>query len=329
MTIAPVRIRTALAALAVSVLALSGCSSSSQTESPAADSSAPAQLSVGVTPIANAASLYLGIDQGFFEAENLTIEPKIIQAAASAIPSLLNNELQFALISPVPTLTAASKGLPVQIALANDHYGEGADYVDAAALIASPGSGAASIADLEGKTIAVVGLKSAPELATRRALENAGVDGGSVKFVEIAYPDMVSALQSDRVDAAVVVDPFLAQAKAAGLATLAQPFVDGLGGQVGTTWVTSTAFTTGSADVAERFHRAMTKAIEYAAANPDEVRRIMGTYTELSDDALANALLPVFDPEVSEKDIQFIADAMLDEGFIETAFDVQDVLWRP
>lgn len=327
MTSSPRRRVALLAALAASALAFAGCSA----DAPPApgDDSAPAELALGVTPIANAATVYLGIEQGFFEDENLEITPTIIQAASAAIPSLLNDELQFALVSPVPTVTAASKGLPVQIVLANDKYGEGEDYVDGAALVASAGSGLNDISELAGKTVAVVGLKSAPELATRKALEGAGVDADAVDFVEIAYPDMVAALESDRVDAAVVVTPFLSQAKAAGLAVLAQPFVDGLGGEVGTTWITSSQFAGANADVVERFKRAMTTAVDYAAANPDEVRRIMATYTEMSEEALANALLPVYSSDITDENVQFFSDAMLEAGFIDESFDTTGVLWRP
>lgn len=325
------RRRVALLTAIASIAALSGCAGGASTGTGSEVSSVgeTAQLTVGVTPIANAASLYLAIDQGFFEEESLAVSPTLIQTASAAIPSLLNNELQFALVSPVPTVTAASKGLPTRVVLANDHYGEGGDYVDAAALVASAGSGITDVAGLEGKTLAVVGLKSAPELAMRLTLEAEGVDPDSVDFVEIAYPDMVSALQSDRVDAAVVVDPFLSQAKAAGLTLLSQPFIDGLGGEIGTTWIASETYLSQNADVGERFRTAMTKAIDYAAENPDEVRRIMGTFTEMSEQALANALLPVYDSSVTPENLQHFSDAMYEQGFIESKFDAVNVLWQP
>ncbi|MFV0319215.1 MAG: ABC transporter substrate-binding protein [Microbacterium sp.] len=315
---------------ALAAMTLAGCASGPTSESlPSGEATPAATITVGVTPIANAAPVYLGIDQGFFEEQNLEVTPTIIQAAAAAIPSLLNDELQFALVSPVPTITGASKGLPLNIVLANDHYGSGADFLDGAALIASANSGLSDVTELEGKTIAVVGLRSAPELAMRLTLEANDVDPDSVDFVEIAYPDMVSALQSDRVDAAVVVTPFLTQAKADGLALLSQPFVDGLGGEVGTTWVASSTFLDEEPDVAVRFTTAMTKAVAYAAENPAEVRRIMATYTEMSEQALANALLPVYNSQITDANIQFFADAMYAQGFIEDEFDTAGVLWKP
>ena len=98
----------------------------------------------------------------------------------------------------------------------SDRYPDDASN-DTTALIVNPESGITSVADLEGRTIAIVGLRSGPEVATRVVLDEAGVDSESVSFVELAYPDMVAAVQGDRVDAAFIVDPFLSKAKAEGL----------------------------------------------------------------------------------------------------------------
>ncbi|GMM97686.1 hypothetical protein MTsN4n12_30980 [Microbacterium sp. MTN4-12] len=315
------------AIVAAAALMLTSCAGSSSQSS--ADGEAElTSIAVGMTPIANAAPVYLAIQEGFFEDEGLKVTPTTIQAAAAAIPSLINDELQFALVSAVPTITAASKGLPVRVVAANDHYNPDATATDAAALVASAGSGITDMADLGGATVAVVGLKSAPELATRVALEKVGVDPSTVDFVEISYPDMVPALQSDRVDAAVVVDPFLSQVKEAGLSVIGQPFLDGLAGEVGTTWIAADAFVSQNADTAAGFVRAIEKAVAYAAENPDAVREIMGTYTETDPEVLAKSLLPVFDSSISSGDLQYYADTMLDQGFIAESYDASELLWQ-
>lgn len=316
-----------LGALTVAAaLTLTACASGEG--DPASGDTELASVAVGMTPIANAAPVYLAIQEGFFEEEGLEVTPTTIQAAAAAIPSLINDELQFALVSAVPTITAASKGLPVRVVTANDHYNPDAAATDAAALVASAGSGITEMSDLAGATVAVVGLKSAPELATRVALEGAGVDPSSVEFVEISYPDMVPALQSDRVDAAVVVDPFLSQVKEAGLSVVGQPFLDGLAGEVGTTWIASDSFVSQNPEEAAAFVRAIGKAIKYAADNPDAVREIMGTYTETSPEVLAETLLPVFDSAIASEDLQYYADIMVAQGFIAESYDASELLWQ-
>lgn len=152
------------------------------------------KLSVDITPIANAASLYVAIDQGFFEDEGLTVTPEVIQNASTAVPSLLNDELQVALMTSVPAVTAASKGVPIEIVSGNDRYPEDPSG-DTTALVAASGSGVETAGDLGGKTVAVVGLKSAPELALRIVLRDSGVDPDDVEVVEIAYPDMSGGMQ--------------------------------------------------------------------------------------------------------------------------------------
>ena len=43
-------------------------------------------LKVGVIPIADVAPLYLGVEQGFFEEENLKIEPQLAEGGAAIVP---------------------------------------------------------------------------------------------------------------------------------------------------------------------------------------------------------------------------------------------------
>lgn len=320
------RSRFTVATIAVVTVFLGGCAAGqTATSSPGAT----AQIKVGVTPIGNAAPLYLGIEKGFFADENLDVEPSIIQSPAATIPSLINGELQFALVSPIPTITAASKGLPIQIAVGNDHYTSDPDSDQGAAILASAHSGITSAAGLAGKTIAVVGLKSGPELTVRLALKAEGVDASTVSFVEIAYPDMAAALQNDRVDAALIVDPFLAQAKAAGLTQIMQPYGIGLPGRTSVGWISSSTYLTSNSDAAKRFRTAMEKSVQYAADHPDEVRDIIGTYTQLSDEARKKMVLPLFNSAVDQGDLQFYADAMLEQGFINSSFDASGLLWQP
>lgn len=319
--------RTRAVAVVAAGLMLTACGAGSGGSTTTSDGLSEVQ--VGVTPIANAAPLYLGIEQGFFEEVGLKVEPKTIQAASSTIPSLLNNQQQFAMVSAVPTITGVSKGIKIQTVTGNDRYSDDPDAPDGAALIASDGSGITKASELAGSTIAIVGLKSAPELAVRRALKASDVDPSTVKFVEIAYPDMVPALRSDRVDAALVVDPFLAEARAAGLELVMQPFAEGLPGKVGTTWIAASSLIESDAHVVDRFARAMDKSIEYAADHPDAVREVLGTYTKLPPKARNSAILPHFDSHLSDDDLQFYADTMVDEGFIADDLDASGVLWKP
>ncbi len=319
----------AIAGLAAAMIVLSGCTGEggAGAGSSAQSDDQVTELTVGITPIANAANLYIAIDQGYFDDEGLVVTPSVIQTAATAIPSLLNDELQLALMTSVPVITAASKGLPVVVASGNDRYpvdGVG----DTTALIAAPDSGVSSVEGLADKTVAVVGLKSAPELALRVVLEEAGVDPADVEIVEIAYPDMVSALQSDRVDAAFVVDPFLSEAEAAGLVPISQPFTEGLGGMTALTWVAGEQFANANPETITKFTTAIQRAAEYANENPEAVRAVLPTFTSLSPEAIENSVIPLYDSSLSEADVENYVELMEREGFIEAGYDPSDLLWK-
>ena len=320
------RTLTAISALSAGVLLLAGCSASGA--APQESAGGPVALAVGVTPIANAAHVYIAEQQGFFKDENLDVTATTIQTAATAIPSLLNNELQMALMTSVPIVTAASKGLPIRVVSGSDRYPLDPKH-DTTALVAAPGGGVGSLKDLSGKTVAVVGLKSAPELALRVLLKDSGVDPEQVKVVEIAYPDMVPALQSNRVDAAFVVDPFLSKARAAGLEVIGRPFTDGIGGMSALEWVASDAFTKSNPDAVQRFTKAMKRAGEYANEHPEAVRKVLPEFTSLSPDAVAKSVIPTYDTKLGVEDIQAFADLMTKEGFINDGYDPANLIWTP
>jgi NitT/TauT family transport system substrate-binding protein len=283
---------------------------------------------VGVTPILNAAPLYLGIEQGFFADEGLDVTPQVIQAAATAIPSMLNGELQFALISAVPVITARGQGLPVAAVTGNDVYAATAEE-DGAALVVAADSPVQDTGDLAGTTLAVVGLRSAPELATRLALQEAGVDPGSVEFVEVPYPEMASAVAEGRVDGALTVDPFLQQGLAQGLRVAGHPFSEALPDVTGLAWVGVLPYLQDNPDAAEAFARAMARSVEYAAEHPDEVRTSGAEFTQLPPQALAAVTLPAFDADLDADELDQIAGYMVDQGFVEEAPDLSDLVWQP
>ncbi|MEU6412905.1 MqnA/MqnD/SBP family protein [Microbispora sp. NPDC046933] len=280
---------------------------------------------VGVTPLLNAAPLYLGIKKGFFTSEGLAVTAKTIQTAATAIPSMLKGELQYALVSTVPAINARVQGLQINMVLGNDVYAQEAKD-DGAAILVRADSRIKKSADLAGATIGVVGLKSMPELAVRLAMRQAGADPGSAQFVELPYPEMNSAVKQGRVDAVLSADPFLQQGLDQGLRQACAPYSEALPKVTGLTWIGAGPYLQEHSDVAQRFVRAMTKSVQYAAEHPDEVRAVAGTFTTIPAKALAGIRLPIFDPRLETAQVEKIAKAMVTEKFITKEPDLNGLV---
>ncbi len=69
-------------------------------------------------------------------------------------------------------------------------------------------------ADLKGHTIAIPSRFSTHNILLRRLLASVGLDASKdVKLVELAPPEMVTALATKRIDAFIVAEPFGAQAE--------------------------------------------------------------------------------------------------------------------
>ena len=198
-------------------------------EEPAGSGSAPEQaeavtLKVGVIPIADVAPLYLGIKKGFFKEENLTIEPQLAEGGAAIIPSVMSGDYQIGFSNAVSLLIAASKDLPVQI-ISQGVLGGTTEDDAWDAVVVPKGSDVKSIEDLAGKTIAVNTLNNIGPVTINNALEKAGVDYKSVKYVEVPFPEMGAALEANRVDAAFTVEPAYSGAVGAGGTSIFSSYV--------------------------------------------------------------------------------------------------------
>jgi taurine ABC transporter substrate-binding protein len=126
---------------------------------------------------------------------------KFFASGPAAMSALASNSLQFMCGIGIPPLVSGiSQGLPLAIVFNQERY------TSAAGIVVRPGKGIKTVADLKGKTIAIVaGSQSSFELAT--FLKQAHVPLGSVRQLNMAPPQMRVAWTTKSIDAAIVWDP--------------------------------------------------------------------------------------------------------------------------
>ncbi len=118
----------AAAALIAAAGTLAACSSSPAPAGPSDGPSKgastgpvqPTTVNVAVLPTANMAALYLGQQQGFFEAGGLTLNITTVGGGADEIAGLQSGSFDFIAVGYVPLYAAAAHGLPLKLILAND-----------------------------------------------------------------------------------------------------------------------------------------------------------------------------------------------------------------
>jgi NitT/TauT family transport system substrate-binding protein len=306
-----------LAAGVALTLATAGCGDDDDSSSGGDQaSSEPTKITVGTLPIANAAPMYLGMEKGFFKDEGLEIKPHVGEGGAALIPALLSGDDQFSFVGVIPAITAVGKDVPVRIVTSSDDAAATEDK-DWQTLVVPKGSSIKSVEDLPGKTVAVNALRGLAEVVISRSLEKQGVNYRDVKLLEVPFPEMPAALDGGRVDAALLTEPFLSQVLAEGGTQIDAPSVETLPSFPNGVYITSEEYLAENEDVVDRFASAMNKSLDYAKANPDEVRAIIPTYTQVPKAAAEQLRLPAFDSELDQKGIELEADLTAKYGIVD------------
>jgi NitT/TauT family transport system substrate-binding protein len=92
------------------------------------------------------------------------------------------------------------------------------------------------------------------------------------------------------------------------------------------TYFASKQYIADSRDVVDRFTRAMQKSLEYASAHDDEVRAIVGTYTEIPQAVLDKMNLPTWKSDLNRPTIEQTSAAAKEYGFIEEEPSLDDLI---
>src|SRR5690606_28039155 len=67
-------------------------------------------------------------------------------------------------------------------------------------------------------------------------------------------------------------------------------------------------------ELVEKFVTAMNHSLSYAESNPEEVRRILGTYTEMDEQLIEDIRLPAFPPDSSIESVQAVGAMTKEDG---------------
>ena len=162
---------------------------------------------------ANLWPVTVGMQKGFFAAEDIKIDLVFVQANAGVIQQLTVNAVNVSVGSGlVDPIRGVDKGAPLAIArieMQRPPY----------ALLAKPAI--KKIKDLKGKVVSVGGAKDITRIFFERMLEPAGVKPSDVDQIYAgATSARLAALQSGAADAAILTAPYNFHAEAEGFTNL-------------------------------------------------------------------------------------------------------------
>lgn len=285
----------------------------------------PDKVNVGVIPILDVAPIYLGKEKGFFSQRDIELTLTQAQGGSAIVPAVSSGQYQFGFSNVVSMMLASSKGLPLKV-VANGVGSTGEDGKDFGSILVKGDSPVKTAADLAGKSIAVNTLKNIADTSVRASVRKAGGDPKSIKLVEMQFPDMPAALAAGRVDAAFMVEPFQSAARAQGARSVASSYVDVAPNLTVAVYFTSEQLTKSNPDLVQRFTEAMKESLAYADAHPDEAREIIGTYTKIEKDVIAQVTLPKWPADINRQSVEVLGDLMVTDGVLKEKPDLAKLL---
>jgi NitT/TauT family transport system substrate-binding protein len=309
--------------VAAVLMVAAGCGSSDD-QSGGASGGGPQQVKVGIIPILDVAPIYLGKQKGFFTSRNIELTLESGQGGAAIVPGVVSGQFQFGFSNVTSLLIAQSRGLPLKV-VSNGVASTGKDKADYGGVVTRDDT-IKTAADLAGKQVAVNTLKNIGDSTIRASVRKAGGDPSSIKFVELAFPDMPAALEAGRVDAVWVVEPFLSATIAQGGRLVASNYVDAAPDLTVAVYFTSEQLMRSDPDLVKRFTEAMTESLAYADAHPDEARQVLTSYTQIDEAVIKELTLPKWPAEINRASVETLATLAVQDGLVTEQPDLAALL---
>jgi NitT/TauT family transport system substrate-binding protein len=280
---------------------------------------------LGYMKIVDNAAMFMAMEKGFFKAEGLELETVPMAGGAVIVQGVTSGDLQIGWTNVISLYQAHVEGFDFKLVAG------GATSVKAPkeshALIVTKASPINRAKDLEGKTVAVNTLNNIVHLMAMAWIDKNGADASKVKFVELPFPQMGAALDSARVDAISVHEPFAtATLEKAATRVLAYPWGDVIPKFLIASWFASNKWIAKNKPAVQGFVRAINRGTELIEADPAAARAAMIKWAGLNPDLAGKIGLPAFEKGVSEKDLQVTIDLTHKYKLISRGFKAKEVI---
>jgi len=293
-------------------------------------------LTMGAVGALSDAGIFIAMEKGFFRDEGLDVELVSFKAGPQIIPSLATGQTQVSGTTVSPSLfNALSRGIAMKIVADKGQVSKGFGWA-AIAVRSDLADGVKDFRDLKGRKI---GLPSkAVSLYTQlgKALESGGLSVSDVDLVEIGFPDMVAAFANKAIEAAMLIEPFIALVVERKVAVRWKGVEDyyPFKAQNGVI-VYAEQFATQQPEAAERWMIAYLRGVRayrdavVRGADRDAIYAILAKHTQVKDRALYPKMQPTdlaADGRVEVRSLEWDQDWFLRLGMQRERADLSKVI---
>jgi NitT/TauT family transport system substrate-binding protein len=261
-------------------------------------------------------------EAGIFKKYGIDATITTFNGGGAIVAAIAGGSLDAGFSNVTSAVAAIQRGIPIMILhAANLTATRHAD----ALLMKARGSKLKTGADLNGKIIAVTTLGGTLQLGAEQWIDKNGGDSKTVHFVEVPTSNMAAALKQNRIDAAMVSEPFLTEAKA-DIDLIADAFSAIAPQWISATFVVSKAWVTANPDAARRFVAAMHETARWANTHPTETAKILSPLSGVPLATFATMERTTYTDQFTRALLQPGIDAAYRYGALKEPYDMAEVV---
>jgi NitT/TauT family transport system substrate-binding protein len=282
-------------------------------------------LRIASIPLDAGAEAFYANDLGYFREAGIEAQVETIPSGAAITAAVASGAVDIGFSNLISIAVAYKHNIPVTLIAPGSLY---TASIPTSVLMVPKNSTAKTARDLNGKTFGVNGLKTITQYAPQLWIDKNGGDSSTVKFIEMTFPQIIEALGANRIDAAIVADPFIAQAKSA--ARILANAYDAIGSKyiIGC-YFSTTQWAASHADLANRFAQVIARTAQWANTHKPQSGVILAKYSKM-DPAVAATMLRVdYAQRFTKAEMQPVIDLVAKYGGLPASFPAEELIYKP
>jgi NitT/TauT family transport system substrate-binding protein len=283
----------------------------------------PAVLRLATLPSDAGSEPFYGLDLGFFAKAGLNVHLDTQQSGPAIAAAVASGALDIGFSNTISIASAHKRGLPFTFVAPASIY---ARTAPTSVLMVRKDSPMRTARDLNGKTIGANALKNIAQFAPLAWVDQNGGDASSLRFVEMPADEMAVAIEKNRIDAGMMPEPQISEARAT-CRVFANAY-DAIGdGFMIAGWFATTAWADAHPDVVRRFAAAMRETAIWANRNPAQSLPILVKYVKLDPQIARQVVRARFAEVLTPQIVQPSIDIVAHYKVIDAPYPAQELIY--
>jgi NitT/TauT family transport system substrate-binding protein len=261
---------------------------------------------------------------GMFERAGLDVQIERLTSGSAIASAVAGGAIDIGKSSLLSIINAHQRGIPFSIVGACAMYNVKTPFDG---LVVAKDMPFKTGADLNGKTVSTQSLNDIGQVATSAWVDQHGGDSKTLKYLEIPTSSAGAAVESHRVDAAILLDPVLSTMMADGkLTVLGHAFGSIAPSFLFSGWFANDDYVAKHLEVVRKFVAVIYQAGAFTNTHHREAAVIVAQQIKLPLDAVQNAQWSTAGTALDPADIDSVLDKAAKYGTIPKAYPGSDLI---